>query len=292
MSDENELASPSPDDSAGAPAEPALSEDRGDAPASRQPVLTALEARILGVLVEKQLTVPDTYPLSLNALKAGCNQKNNRDPVLSVGESELAAALDELRARSLVIESSGSRTLRYEQNLRRVLDVAGAAVPLLATLMLRGPQTAAELRLNTERMQRFADASSVEGFLGELAAHPRGALVVELPRRPGERERRWMHRLVPDDPRLAGASPGDETAAEAWAGIEPGAGTGFRAGAGTAAGTGAGTTAVAGSAPGPDAGRVEHLEGRIAALEARLDDLQKTVDALLEHIERPKQRWG
>jgi len=183
------------------------------------PVLNPLQSRILGVLVEKQLTVPDTYPLSLNALRSGCNQQNNRDPVMNVSEPELATELDALRGLSLVIESSGSRTLRYEQNIKRVLEIAGAAVPLLAVLMLRGPQTAAELRLNTERMQRFADASSVEAFLQELAGHSAGALVIELDRRPGERERRWMHRLVPDDRRLTEAPSQSEVTTSAPPGI-------------------------------------------------------------------------
>ena len=253
--------------------------DDAIAPPSDQPspalVLTPLEARILGVLVEKQLTVPDTYPLSLNALKAGCNQKNNRDPVLSVGEPEIAAALDELRGRSLVIESSGSRTLRYEQNLRRVLDLPGAAVPLLAVLMLRGPQTAAELRLNTERMQRFADASSVEGFLHELAEHAGGALVVELPRRPGERERRWMHRLVPDDARLATAGGPDEAASATALGSSRRSAP-------------AGDTGISAA----DNDRLASLEARTAALEAQIASLQQALNELLAHVERPQQRWG
>ena len=258
-------------------------------------VLTALEARILGVLVEKQLTVPDTYPLSLNALKAGCNQKNNRDPVISVTEAEIAAALDDLRARSLIIESSGSRTLRYEQNVRRVLDIAGAAVPLLAVLMLRGPQTAAELRLNAERMQRFADASSVEAFLRELGDHPGGALVVELPRRPGERERRWMHRLVPDDPRLAGAdsdpaptgqgsAPGQQGAPAPAASMEPG-----RPAPPWPASGQSGPQAVTSDAA--SQAQVASLEARIAALEARVGGLQEELSRLLEQNEQPP-RWG
>lgn len=229
------------------------------------PTLTALQARILGVLVEKQLTVPDTYPLSLNALRAGCNQKNARDPVMNATEAEIAAALDGLRAQSLIIESTGSRALRYEQNVRRVLDVAGAAVPLLATLMLRGPQTAAELRLNTERLQRFADASSVEAFLQELGRHAAGPLVVELDRRPGERERRWMHRLDPDDPRLATAADAATPAHEARFDRTGDGSTGepARAGAGS---PGAITDAAA---------TVLALEARISALEARVAVLER-----------------
>lgn len=132
-------------------------------------VLTALEARVLAVLVEKQFTVPDSYPLSVNALTLGCNQKTARDPVMNASESEVLRALDELRGMSLVNRVSGSRVDRYEHNFRRGINVPGQAEALLATLMLRGPQTAAELRANSERLHRFADISSVEAFLTELA---------------------------------------------------------------------------------------------------------------------------
>jgi hypothetical protein len=156
--------------------------------------LTPLEARVLGVLVEKQSTVPDTYPLSLNALVAGCNQKTARSPVIEATEPEVLTAIDGLKGLSLVFEGSGSRVVKFEHNTARVLHLPGQAVALLAVLMLRGPQTAAELRLNCERLHRFADISSVEGFLDELAAKD-PAMVVKLPRAPGEREARWAQLL-------------------------------------------------------------------------------------------------
>jgi uncharacterized protein YceH (UPF0502 family) len=161
--------------------------------------LSPLEARVLGVLVEKQATVPDTYPLSLNALVNGCNQKTAREPVIEATEAELLVALDGLKALSLVFEGSGSRVVKYEHNMARVLQLPGAAVALLAVLMLRGPQTAAELRLNCERLHRFADISSVEGFLEELASKdpPR---TLKLPRAPGEREARWAQLLTGEPP--------------------------------------------------------------------------------------------
>ncbi len=180
--------------------------------------LTALEARIVAVLVEKESTVPDTYPLSLNALCAGCSQKTARDPVMSVNEAQALAAIEELKALSLVIEISGTRTVKFEHNLGRALGVPGAAVALLATLMLRGPQTAAELRLHSERLHRFADVSSVEGFLDELAgkAEP---MVRKLPRAPGARESRWVHLLCGEvQIEATGAEPG-ATAAAADAGL-------------------------------------------------------------------------
>ena len=156
--------------------------------------LTPLEARVLGVLVEKQHTVPDTYPLSLNALLAGCNQKTARDPVINATDAELLTAVDGLKSLSLVFEGSGSRVVKFEHNLPRVLNVPAASAALLTVLMLRGPQTAAELRLHCERLHRFADISSVEGFLDELAAKE-PARVLKLPRAAGAREARWAHLL-------------------------------------------------------------------------------------------------
>ena len=158
-------------------------------------MLSLLETRVLGVLVEKQHTVPDTYPLTLLALTAGCNQKTSRDPILNASETEVQAALDRLRTMSFVVESSGGRVMRYAHNTERVLAIPAQAVALLAALMLRGPQTAGELRINCDRLHRFADTSAVEGFLYELAARPAGELAIELPRQPGARETRWMHLL-------------------------------------------------------------------------------------------------
>ena len=160
--------------------------------------LSLLEARVLGVLVEKSLTVPDSYPLSLNALTLGCNQKTAREPVLAASDAEVQGAVDALKTLSLSFESSGSRVSRYEHNLGRALALPSQSVTLLATLLLRGPQTASELRTASERLHRFADLSSVEGFLDELATRADekgGPLVVKLPRAPGAREQRWAQLL-------------------------------------------------------------------------------------------------
>jgi len=164
------------------------------------PLLSTAEARVLGVLVEKQRTVPDTYPLTLNALVAGCNQKSSRDPVLSLGDTEVQEALDALKGRSMVMETSGGRVMRYAHNAERALSLPSQSVALVAALLLRGPQTPGELRINTERMHRFADISTVEAFLNELAERQAGALVAELPRAPGTREARWMQLLTEPAP--------------------------------------------------------------------------------------------
>jgi len=160
--------------------------------------LSLLEARVLGVLIEKAHTVPDSYPLSLNALTLGCNQKTARDPVLAASEGEVQASVDALKLLSLAFEASGSRVTRYEHNLGRVLGLPSQSVALLAVLMLRGPQTSSELRANCDRLHRFADLSAVEGFLDELAARPDdkgGPLVLRLARAPGAREARWAQLL-------------------------------------------------------------------------------------------------
>jgi uncharacterized protein YceH (UPF0502 family) len=159
--------------------------------------LTAAEARVLAVLIEKEKTTPDAYPLTVNSLVAGCNQKTSRDPVMSLSESEVQATLDALRHRTLVVDSYGAsgRVMRYAHNFRKIYGVPAASVALLATLMLRGPQTVSELRANADRLHSFADASTVEGYLDELATWPAGALVVKLPRQPGTREQRWAQLL-------------------------------------------------------------------------------------------------
>ena len=176
------------------------------------PILSLLETRVLGTLVEKQRTVPDTYPLSLNTLVAGCNQKTSRHPVLEAGEPEILLALENLKELGLVSEVSGSRVVRFAHNFEKVLGVPTQASALLTVLMLRGPQTAGELRLNCERLHKFADISAVEAFLEELAARANGALVVELPRLPGARENRWSH-LLSGQPAVESQAGGRGTAA-------------------------------------------------------------------------------
>lgn len=181
--------------------------------------LSPAEARVLATLMEKARTVPDSYPLTLNSLQTGCNQKSSRDPVMNLSEAEISEAIDGLRELSLVVESSGSRVTRYEHNFQRGVGVPEQSAVLLGLLMLRGPQTAGELRINADRWYKFLDIASVEAFLEELqdrAEEKGGPLVAKLPRAPGAREQRWAHLLggpvdmsIPADapPRPAGAVP-------------------------------------------------------------------------------------
>ena len=160
--------------------------------------LTAAEARVLATLLEKSRTVPDSYPLTLNSLAAGCNQKTSREPVMQLADNDLLQALDQLRQQTLVVEIGGARVARWEHNFARGIGVPDQSAVLLSLLMLRGPQTAAELRLNAERWHRFADTSSVEAFLDELqerSDEKGGPLVMLLPKAPGAREPRWAQLL-------------------------------------------------------------------------------------------------
>jgi uncharacterized protein len=165
--------------------------------------LSLLETRVVGTLYEKQHTVPDSYPLTLNALVSGCNQKTSRAPVMEATEAEVQAALDSLKSANFVMETSGGRVSRYSHNLDRVLQVPSQSAAILTVLMLRGPQTAGELRINGERLHSFADISAVQGFLDELATR---SLVVQLPRLPGARENRWAH-LLSGTPKVEEVKP-------------------------------------------------------------------------------------
>lgn len=170
----------------------------GTAPAAPSwPVLSAVEARVLGALIEKELTTPDYYPLTLNALVAACNQKNNRDPVVQFDETTVLAATDSLREKKLMwlVTLSGSRVAKYRHAFLDIYHVPDASVAMMAELLLRGPQTVAELRAHAERMHPYADVARVDALLLELATHREGPFVVRLPREPGRREVRYAQLL-------------------------------------------------------------------------------------------------
>ena len=155
--------------------------------------LTPPECRVLGCLLEKQLSTPDTYPLSMNALLNACNQSSNRDPVLSMAEAEVQAAVDALVARGLA-EPWPGRVLKIAHTAKPTWNLSVQEAALLAELLLRGPQTSGELRTNTRRMYAFPDLGEVEGCLNALLeAEP--PLALRLPRAPGAREARVAHLL-------------------------------------------------------------------------------------------------
>jgi uncharacterized protein len=159
-------------------------------------VLTAVEARVLGALVEKEITTPDYYPLSLNALVNACNQRSNREPVMNVGEDEVRQALNALQDLQLAghARSSDGRVAKYEHWLGEAYNFSRAEVALLCVLLLRGPQTPGELRGRTERLHRFDEISDVLGGLQKLIERD-PSLVSILPRQPGTKESRYAHLL-------------------------------------------------------------------------------------------------
>ena len=161
--------------------------------------LTDLEARVIGVLLEKSVTTPDQYPLSINALRNGCNQKSNRDPVLALEEAEVQAVVDGLSKKHLIMEKSGfgSRVPKFQHRFCNSefgpLHFSAQELGLICVMLLRGPQTAGELRGRTNRLCSFSDAGEVESVLRQLAQREDGPFVALLPREPGKREARYAH---------------------------------------------------------------------------------------------------
>lgn len=157
------------------------------------------EIRVLGALLEKQQTTPEQYPLSINALIAACNQKTNREPVTQMTETQVVEALDRLKIDALTWRTESARAERWQQNVDRRWHLTPAKKALITLLLLRGPQTPGELKGRAERMHDFASVEEVEATLKQLAAGEDDALVRELPRRPGQRENRWLHLFATPD---------------------------------------------------------------------------------------------
>ncbi|MBB1199721.1 DUF480 domain-containing protein [Enterobacteriaceae bacterium 89] len=209
--------------------------------------LTAHEARVIGCLLEKQVTTPEQYPLSVNAVTLACNQKTNREPVLSLSESEVQDLLDQLVKRHYLrtVSGFGNRVTKYEQRFCNSefgdLKLTSGEVALITTLLLRGPQTPGELRSRAQRMHEFTDTAEVEQALEHLAAREDGPYVARLPREPGKREHRFMH-LFSDDVESVQAD------VEAVAPVN------------------------------------DNLVARVEALEGEVEELKQRLDSLLAHL--------
>ncbi len=160
-------------------------------------ILSLIEARVLASLVEKSLTTPEYYPLTLNALAAACNQKSNREPLMQLSQEDIVRALDTLRDKKLAwaVTLAGSRVPKYRHSVTDVIPVTPQQLAVLCELMLRGPQTLGELRTRAARMATFTEAVEVQGVVRDLAAWPTGPLAAVLPRQPGQREERYAHLL-------------------------------------------------------------------------------------------------
>lgn len=215
-------------------------------------VLSPIEARIIGCLIEKEVTTPDHYPLTLNSLTTACNQKSNREPVLSLSESEVLDAVDGLIARRMVSDESSfnSRVNKYQHRFCNTefgdLQFTEQERAIICCMLLRGPQTPGELRTRTGRLANFTDVKEVEATLEKLATREAGALVVKLPREAGKRESRYQHLLS------------GEVDVEAFA------------------------TASAGvTAPSASNEKLEELESEVASLRAEVAELKALVESLL-----------
>ncbi|MDW1949899.1 MULTISPECIES: YceH family protein [Vibrio] len=211
--------------------------------------LTAIEARVIGCLIEKEVTTPDLYPLSLNALTNACNQKSNRDPVMSLSESDVLDAVDALIERRLVSDESAfnSRVSKYQHRFCNTefgdLKLTEQEKGIVCCMLLRGAQTPGEIRNRTNRLATFHDVKEVETVLEHLASEEKGPLVVKLPREAGKRESRYMHLFC-----------GDVDASELAAPV---------------------------SAASSSSDRVSQLELEVAQLKEELDELKSKVESLL-----------
>ncbi|QKN82418.1 YceH family protein [Scandinavium goeteborgense] len=209
--------------------------------------LTALEARVIGCLLEKQVTTPEQYPLSVNAVTLACNQKSNREPVMTLSENEVQDLLDQLVKRHYLrtVSGFGNRVTKYEQRFCNSefgdLKLSSAEVALVTTLLLRGAQTPGELRSRGQRMHEFADMTEVENALENLSNREDGPFVARLPREPGKREQRFMHLFSGDVENVA-------VSAEA------------------------------------DTPETHSLAARVDALESEVEELKQRLDSLLAHL--------
>jgi uncharacterized protein YceH (UPF0502 family) len=241
---------------------------------SRTRKLDPVEIRVLGVLLEKEQTTPEHYPLTTLGVVGGCNQKTNREPVTELTETEVTEALDRLREDVLVWRSQTTRAERWEHRLDRRWGLDKKAKAVMTLLLLRGPQTPGELRTRSERLYPFASVAEVEETLRRLA-EGFDALVAELPRRPGQREQRWTHLEG------AGGDLGELAAAER---AEPAPGAGATEGA-------AGAPVEAG-APGAPIGRRTPYDERLEALETALGELRGTLETLRDELREVRAGLG
>jgi uncharacterized protein len=217
-------------------------------------VLNDVEARVLGALIEKDTTTPDYYPLSLNALVNACNQKNNRDPVMSLNENTVSEALRALQDKRLAGPAGGadSRVTKYEHRIQEVFNFTRAETAIMCVLLLRGPQTPGELRGRTERMYRFEELSDVQSTLQRLIERE-SPLVKMLPRQPGTKESRYAHLLAGE---MEGwEAPAAEPAASSARGL------------------------------GGDDERVARLENEVAELRREIAELKQQVESFRKQFE-------
>ncbi len=172
-------------------------------------VISIIEARVLGSLIEKEVTTPEYYPLTINALANACSQKSNRDPIMDIDEESIMLALDRLRQKQLAYETriAGSRVPKYGHRVKEVFDFSPEEIAAMCVLLLRGPQTLGEIRARTERFYSFKDLAEVEATITRLMESDKGSFVARLPRRMGYKECRYAHLLCGDVKEDEGRTP-------------------------------------------------------------------------------------
>ena len=217
-------------------------------------ILHPAEVRVLGALLEKDITTPEYYPLTLNALIAACNQKSNRDPVVSYEEDVVNRALESLRVKGFVTSVSGghNRVPKFAHSISSRLNLGRREFAILCELMVRGPQTVGELRNRGARMYEFSDLDEVESCLRSLAERSPDPLTVRLPHQPGTKEARWAHLLSGEPPAQAAAPP---------------------------------PPAPVTIAANPDSGRFEKLEDEVAQLRDEVHQLRRIIDDFQRQFE-------
>ncbi len=218
-------------------------------------ILHPVEQRVLGALLEKDITTPEYYPLTMNALVAACNQKSNRDPVVSYDEGLVERAIEALREKGFatIVTGGGNRVPKYAQSFSERLNLGRRDLAILCELLVRGPQTPGELRNRGSRMYDFSDLEEVEGILRSLSTREPHPYIVQLPHQPGTKEQRWAH-LLGGEPVMPAAAPV------------------------TASASAAGNLA-------PSADRIGKLEGEVASLREEVLELRKIVEDFRRQFE-------
>jgi uncharacterized protein YceH (UPF0502 family) len=229
-----------------------------DSPHEEPALLNAIEARVLGSLMEKQLTTPDQYPLTLNSLLLACNQKTSREPISNYESGAVQRAVSELQDRNFISVDYGNRAARYDQRLTRVLSVDKPTQAILTVMLLRGPQTVAEILTRTQRMAEFASPQALEEKLQQLCAKTK-PLVVHIPRQIGQREDRYMH-LLCGKPDLAAIAAMQNSP------VSPGTSS----------------SNSSGKNSGGNDEQTAQLEQKIQLLESRIELLEKQVATLMD----------
>lgn len=238
-----------------------------------EPQLGPVEQRVLGSLIEKALTTPEYYPLTLKALRNACNQKSNRSPVMSLDEDDVFIAISSLRRKGLVesVYADGSRVERFRHLFTELFPVTTKQLAVVCELLIRGPQTPGELNSRCRRMTHFASSADAEGELNKLADMPRGAMVIKLPRKPGQKDSRWTHLFSDPEESLTEVHEQPAASAAPSSGSRPADGR---------------STLLKKT----DNERILHLEHQVESMRREIRALSERFDGLRKHLDELTQK--